>query len=106
MLAYDDPDSDCYSIVVDTMAEDFSHDSFLKFQSMWKSRLDLILGQANGVGLEFYERVYTSSHYDIVDREALFGQAAEKGGESAGPLSKVEMILKNIFKRRGGRIKN
>lgn len=106
VLAYDDPDSDCYSIVVDTMAEDFSHDSFLKFQSMWKSRLDLILGQANGVGLEFYERVYTSSHYDIVDREALFGQAAEKGGESAGPLSKVEMILKNIFKRREGRIKN
>ena len=100
VLAFDEPDSDRYFLVVDTMTEDLSGSSFLKSQVEWKSRLELILGKTTCVKLEFYVRVYASSHYDIVDRESLFGKAAGKGSEPTGFHRRLKTLLRNLVFRK------
>lgn len=74
VLAFDDPDADRYFILIDTGTDGGSKEDFLQWQYDVKEMiLSHYFHNPTGKNLDFYVRAFTSPHYDIIDRDALFG---------------------------------
>lgn len=106
VLAFDDPDADRYFILIDTGTDGGSKEDFLQWQQNLK---DMILSRyfhnPSGRSLDFYIRALTSPHYDIIDRDALFGTPTNLEPASSVPtaphlttLDRIKSFLGHIFK--------
>jgi len=74
VLAFDEPDADRYFFLVATPTDGGTEKDFARWQQETKNRLQKSLKGVKTFRLASYTRAYTAEHYDIVDRDALFGQ--------------------------------
>ena len=74
VLAFDDPDKDRYWFVVDTREKWPDEETFWCDRATWKELLDEKLVNTMAYDSDYYVRALTPDHYDIVDREVLFGE--------------------------------
>lgn len=74
VAAFPDPDKDIYFFVIDTRTDDFSEESFLKLRKEWASRLNKVFSHVSLHSPGYYARAHPAKYYDILDRDALFGE--------------------------------
>lgn len=104
VLAFDDPDADRYFILIDTGTDGGSKEDFLQWQQNLKEMiLSRYFHHPSGKTLDFYVRALTSPHYDIIDRDALFGTptpppAAASDTPQLTTLDRIKSFLGHIFK--------
>ena len=74
VLSFEDPDKDRYWFVVDTKETSFDEETFWCDRARWKAKLDEDLDSVTAYDYSYYVRALMPEHYDIVDREVLFGE--------------------------------
>lgn len=97
VLAFDDPDSDIYYILIDTETGGGSLEDFVRWQEDIRDMV-LLPYFHNPVGymLNYYSRALAPRHYDVVDADVLFGKPIEsvKGYNTSKPRSLNSQIKK------------
>lgn len=106
VLAFDDPDSDRYYMLIDTQTGGGTEDDFLTWRAdIREGIMQHYFHKPVGFGMDYYIRASTPDHFDIIDRDVLFGNAEECGvsevsGVSGGfknqPVT-VGEIIKDFF---------
>lgn len=75
VLAFDDPDTDRYYMLIDTQTGGGTEDDFLTWRAdIREGIMQHYFHKPIGFGMDYYIRASTLDHFDIVDRDALFGE--------------------------------
>ena len=72
-LAFEEADTHFYFILIETYSEDLSVDNFLRQQKIWDVLLKEHFCNTRHYSLGYYVRALPEQYYDIIDRDALFG---------------------------------
>lgn len=99
VLAFDSPLDNKYYILIKTDAEKFDEKSRLHYCYKHKAQLEQYLPKAHWLDQDFFVRAFTADHYDVVNRDALFGKPeviANNEERSCEPMS-VGEALKSFF---------
>lgn len=102
-LAFDSPLDNRYYILVKTGAEKFDEKSRLHYCYKHKALLQQYLPNPKWMDLDYYVRAFTSDHYDVVNKDLLFGEsvdicpAADAEGQRCCNAMTVSEVLKSFF---------
>jgi len=73
VVAYADPFTNLYHVIVDTHADDLSEENFYKIRKQVFKGLSKNIDELKPCHFNFYVRALPIECYDILDRDALFG---------------------------------
>lgn len=75
VLAFDDPDTDRYYMLIDTQTGGGNEDDFLTWRAdIREGIMQHYFHKPIGYGMDYYIRACTLDHFDIINRDALFGE--------------------------------
>lgn len=100
ILAFDDPDADRYYMLIDTQTGGGTEDDFLTWQTdIREGIMQHYFHKPVSFGMDYYIRASTLDHFDIVDRDVLFGSPFTEAVEeerTCEPMS-VGQIIRKFF---------
>ena len=92
-LAYDSPIDNRYYFLVKTDAETFDDNTLSKYQYKYKDLLRNHGIEAYWMPMAYFVRAFAENHYDIIDRDLLFGKETIIDEPSAAPVGKEKKSL-------------
>ena len=92
-LAFDSPIDNRYYFLVKTDAETFDDNTLSKYQYKYKDLLRNHGIEAYWMPMAYFVRAFAENHYDIIDRDLLFGKETIIDEPSAAPVGKEKKSL-------------
>lgn len=74
ILAYDNPMDNLYYILIDTKTEKFDEKTLRHKRFKHKSLLMKYIPTVIWLDIAYFARAFSENHYDLIDRDALFGK--------------------------------
>ena len=92
-LAFDSPIDNRHYFLVKTDAETFDDNTLSKYQYKYKDLLRNHGIEAYWMPMAYFVRAFAENHYDIIDRDLLFGKETIIDEPSAAPVGKEKKSL-------------
>lgn len=100
ILAYNNPMDNFYYMLIDTKADRLDEKELRHKRFKHKALLMKYIPYVTWTATDYFARAFTENHYDLVNKNALFGKPetieADSSSRSCKPMS-VGEILKNFF---------
>ncbi len=85
VMAFDSPLEGNYYILIATGTSRFDEKALKKNRFKYKALLEQHLSRVSWMPVDFFVRAFTEEHYDLVDKDFLFGKPEGTGEESPKP---------------------
>lgn len=100
VMGFDSPLDNRYYILINTGTDRFDEKMLKKNRFKYKALLEQHLDKVTWMSIDFFVRAFTEDHYDLVDKDALFGvpEAVEAVAEDrCCKTMTVGEVLKSFF---------
>lgn len=103
MMGFDSPLDNRYYILINTGTDRFDEKMLKKTRFKYKALLEQHLDKVTWMSIDFFVRAFTESHYDLVDKDALFGvpetieEVADVAEDRSCKTMSVGEVMKSFF---------